>query len=138
MPTNHAERNGPPPCPHEREHGEGVVWPDDVSLEHFDKCLTPDGRLWVWGGARRMADQGSRCIMADHAGKTARTQALLEHISMLQQVQRTDRAYISSMVEQLRELRTEILNNRVHPEDMAERLEGILETRTQSVEQVEP
>jgi hypothetical protein len=137
-----AERKTPPPCPHEQEFGENTVWPDDVSLEHFDKCLTPEGRLWVWTGARKMADTGSRCIMSDHATATRRVQALLQDRSLLMQAAHTDQAYISTMVEQLRELVVYIDQPEALPTDMLyeirERIRGILGTRAQSAEQVEP
>ena len=139
MPINHAERVNAPPCPHEREHerehGEGTVWPDDVSLEHFDKCLTPDGRLWVWKGVRRMADRGSRCIMADHDTAVRRVQACLDEIATLRQVARTDQAYIHAMVEQLRGLLAEGSRDGAY---IRECIAIILETRTESVEQVDP
>lgn len=130
-----AERKTPPPCPHEQEFGENTIWPDDVSLEHFDKCLTPEGRLWVWTGARKMADTGSRCIMFDHATAVHRVQALLQDRSLIMQASRTDQAYISSMVEQLREVVAEGSRDGAY---IRERLQAILGTRAQSVEQVEP
>ena len=141
MGTNHAERKNPPPCPHEREHGEGTVWPDDVSLEHFDRCLTLEGRLFVWKGVRRMADQGSRCIMADHDTAVRRVQACLDEIATLRQVARTDQAYIHAMVEQLREALAESAGPGQPEYRLAEvrtMLEAILETRTESIEKVDP
>ena len=146
MGTNHAERKNPPPCPHEREHGEGTVWPDDVSLEHFDRCLTLEGRLFVWKGVRRMADQGSRCIMADHDTAVRRVQACLDEIATLRQVARTDQAYIISVVSQLRQVVADLEQPGGVPltspgaavGPIRDTLRGILETRTESVEQVDP
>jgi hypothetical protein len=127
------ERKTPPPCPHEREFGEGVEWPSDVSLAHFDNCLTPDSRLIVWNGARKMADAGSRCALHDHSGR----------ISLLEQTGTTDRQYIASLLEQLRELVAELRNGNVGVEDeyvadeTADRLDAIIGgTRTQSVRRV--
>jgi len=124
------ERKTPPPCPHEREHGEGVVWPDDVSLEHFDKCLTPDSRLFVWKGVRRLADQGAACQMGDHAG-------LVLQADTLRQVARTDQAYIGAMTEQLRELETRLVTLG-EPVWVLDEIQAILSTRAQSAEQVDP
>lgn len=135
-----AERKTPPPCPHEQEFGENTIWPDDVSLEHFDTCLTPEGRLWVWTGARKMADTGSRCIMSDHATAVRRVQALLQDRSLLMQAARTDQAYISSLTDQLRELTRDLEGPRLAGDYrwVAERVRAILGTRAQSAEQVEP
>lgn len=135
-----AERKTPPPCPHEQEFGENTIWPDDVSLEHFDKCLTPEGRLWVWTGARKMADTGSRCIMSDHATAVHRVQALLQDRSLLMQAARTDQAYISSLTDQLRELTRDLEGPHLAGDYrwVAERVRAILGTRAQSAEQVEP
>lgn len=145
-----AERKTPPPCPHEQEFGENTIWPDDVSLAHFDKCLTPEGRLWVWTGARKMADKGSRCTLYGHETAVHRVQALLQDRSLLMQAARTDQAYISSLTAQLRELLAYCQAERTDHarfsdsvavacfDDMVERLQAILGTRAQSVEQVEP
>lgn len=118
------ERKAPAPCPHEREFGEGTEWPDDVSLAHFDNCLTPDSRLYVWEGARRMAEAGSRCVFHDHPGR----------ISLLQQTGATDRQYIASLLEQLRELVAEGSRDGAH---IREQLAAIIDgTRTQSARRV--
>ena len=104
-----AERKEPPPCYHEREFGEGVEWPNDASLNHFDNCLTPEGRQFVWDGARQMADRGSRCLLEDHRGRIdhltrdARTGANCRIAGHLQIIA-ADQAYIQSVTAQLRTL----------------------------------
>lgn len=114
-----AERWTAPPCPHEAEFGEDVEWPDDVSLAHFDNCLTPDGRLFLWKGARRMADHGSRCTLRGHAMQ----------IRQLQSQTELDQAFITAMVSQLRELEAycKTQDGRYVGQDVAERLRAIIE-----------
>lgn len=139
----------PNPCKHRKQYGE-TTWPLEVSLEHFDTCLTPERRLEVFGGIRNMAERGSRCTLENHATAVRRVQVLLENNALLQQAMRTDQAYISSMVEQLRELEAWCRDENkdgVPPmvfdapeafDVVADRIAGILGTRTQSVEQVDP
>lgn len=55
-------------CKHREEHPENTVMPIDVSLEHFDQCLTPERRLEAWGWMRDRSEIATRCLMADHVG----------------------------------------------------------------------
>jgi hypothetical protein len=55
-------------CKHYAEHGEGVVWPVDVSLDHFDNCLDAEARHMVWRTTRQLADSAARCFREDHDG----------------------------------------------------------------------
>jgi hypothetical protein len=65
-----------PHCSHFTEHGEGVEWPIEVSLEHFDDCLEPEQRLQRWEQARDMANRAIQCNMSDHAGAIDQIYAL--------------------------------------------------------------
>jgi hypothetical protein len=56
-----------PHCTHFVEYGEGVEWPIEVSLEHFDDCLTPEDRLRYWGQTRDMANRAIDCSIR-HGG----------------------------------------------------------------------
>ena len=133
-----AERKEQPPCYHEREFGEGVEWPNDASLNHFDNCLTPEGRQFVWDGARQMADRGSRCLLEDHRGRIdhltrdARTGANCRIAGHLQIIA-ADQAYIQSVTAQLHVLVMECKNQDGRYQtardaylDMAERLTRVL------------
>lgn len=75
-------------CTHYRDHGEGTVWPADVSLDHFDNCLNPEVRLKTWRMARQLADHAGRCLREDHTGA-------LEHLRQLSRPRpiRTGKAY---------------------------------------------
>jgi hypothetical protein len=128
-------RPDPNPCKHAKQYGEGTTWPLDASLEHFDTCLTPERRLEVFGGIRDMAERGSRCTLHDHDGAVRRMNAYLEEIVTLRQVARTDQAYIHAMVSQLRQLVAEGSRDGAY---IRECIAIILETRTESVEQVDP
>jgi hypothetical protein len=56
------------PCKHREQHPEGTILPDDVSLEHFDQCFTPERRAEAWRWMRERSERGSYCLMADHEG----------------------------------------------------------------------
>lgn len=139
-------RPDPNPCKHAKQYGEGTTWPLDASLDHFDTCLTPERRLEVFGGIRDMAERGSRCTLHDHDGAVRQVQACLEEIATLRQVARTDQAYIISVVSQLRQLVADLEQPGGVPltspgaavGPIRDTLRGILETRTESVEQVDP
>ncbi len=128
-------RPDPNPCKHAKQYGEGTTWPLDASLDHFDTCLTPERRLEVFGGIRDMAERGSRCLLHDHDGAVRRMNAYLEEIVTLRQVARTDQTYIISVVSQLRQLVAEGSRDGAY---IRECIAGILTTRTESVEQVDP
>jgi len=66
------------PCRHVAEHGEGVEWPIDVSLDHFDNCLTPERRLDFYTRMRQWAVEATQCLIADHAGLLHEVQLLRE------------------------------------------------------------
>lgn len=120
------ERKNTPPCPHESEFGEGVLWPDDVSLAHLDNCLTPAGRLAVWTAARRTSDAGSRCVLENHRA----------WIGQLRDQLNVEASYIRSMLAQLRELEADLRSN-PQLEGVAERLAAIIGgTSVQSVTRV--
>lgn len=55
-------------CKHHAENPEGIVWPVEVSLDHFDNCLDHEARLMTWRMTRQLADQAGRCLREDHTG----------------------------------------------------------------------
>ena len=57
-----------PHCSHVQEYGEGVEWPNEISLEHFDDCLTGEQRIKYWEHSRAMANRALDCEMHDHSG----------------------------------------------------------------------
>jgi len=60
------------PCEHqeqfERARLEGTALYAAVSLEHFDRCLNPLGRLAVWEQLQEMGDRSGMCVRANHDG----------------------------------------------------------------------
>jgi hypothetical protein len=76
--------NGTPRCMHFAECGEGVEWPIEISLEHFDDCLEPEQRLQRWEQTRDMVNRAIQCNMSDHAGA----------IEQIRSLQRTILAFI--------------------------------------------
>lgn len=59
-----------PHCDHFEVYGYGVVWPIEISLEHFDDCLPPAERLFRWQHFRGMANRGIDCdIQHGHLGR---------------------------------------------------------------------
>jgi len=52
-----------PPCEHFEEYGEGCEWPIEISLEHFDDCLTPEDRLRRWEQARGLANRATSPVI---------------------------------------------------------------------------
>jgi hypothetical protein len=57
-----------PHCDHFAKYGEGVEWPIEISLAHFDDCLAPEKRIQYWVHARDMANRALVCEMRDHSG----------------------------------------------------------------------
>lgn len=55
-------------CKHRETYPENTLLPDDVSLEHFDQCFTPERRAEAWTWMRERSELGTRCMMADHDG----------------------------------------------------------------------
>ncbi|HEY2086274.1 MAG TPA: hypothetical protein VGH54_09645 [Mycobacterium sp.] len=55
-------------CKHREVCPENVMLPDDVALEHFDQCFTPERRMEAWTWMRERSELGTRCLMADHDG----------------------------------------------------------------------
>lgn len=58
-----------PHCDHFKEYGEGFEWPVEISLEHFDDCLSPEERLWLWTQARAAANRALDCVTR-HGGES--------------------------------------------------------------------
>jgi len=56
------------PCKHREQYAENVILPDDVALEHFDQCFTPERRAEAWTWMRERSELGSHCLLADHLG----------------------------------------------------------------------
>lgn len=54
------------PCKHREQHPENTILPDDVSLEHFDQCFTPERRAEAWTWMRERSELGTRCLLAAH------------------------------------------------------------------------
>jgi hypothetical protein len=50
-----------PHCDHFAQHGYGVVWPIEVSLEHFDDCLPAEERLRRYHQWRDMVNRAIIC-----------------------------------------------------------------------------
>lgn len=61
--------NGDFRCEHQASQPEGVHWPVDVSLSHFDSCLTHDQRLDFLTRVLDGNTRGTRCWQADHVGR---------------------------------------------------------------------
>jgi hypothetical protein len=70
-------------CTHHAENPEGIVWPVEVSLDHFDNCLDQEARLMTWRMTRQLADQASRCFQADHEGALLALHTCHEQIAIL-------------------------------------------------------
>lgn len=55
-------------CKHRETYPENALLPDDVALEHFDQCFTPERRMEAWTWMRERSELGSHCLLADHMG----------------------------------------------------------------------
>jgi len=59
-------------CPHRgpfmEAYIEGVMLPLGVGLEHFDQCMSPEGRLKAWTHLQELGERAGLCIRANHEG----------------------------------------------------------------------
>jgi hypothetical protein len=121
-------------CTLHKDHPENTEMAPAMLLEHFLNCIDRQRQEELLAELRTQAQAGSRCWMANHEG-------LARHVLMLQQVNRTDQAYISSLIRQVRKALAQASGPGQPEHRLAETralLEAALSTRAQSVEQVDP
>lgn len=126
-------------CEHQQRNPEGAEWSDNDSLAHFLHCKTEQQQADWWAVNREAANAGYSCRMGNHLRQLEAAQqhriSRSVQVAALQQIRRTDQAYIASMVTQLREL---IREGSWDADYLRERLVGVLTTTAQSIEQVDP